>query len=70
MVQQDWRRITDEEAGVDTTGALHSGAVAGRVGITGVGRMADTTVAVASVKTVETVAGVGATEAEAGRSCR
>ena len=60
-VQQDWRRFTDEEAGVDTTGA-----VAGRVDITGVGEMADTTaVALTSFKATGTVAGVGATEAEA-----
>ena len=60
-MQQDWRRFTDEEAGVDTTGAVE-----GRVDITGVGEMADTTaVALASFKATGTVAGVRATEAEA-----
>ena len=60
-VQQAWRRFTDEEAGVDAIGA-----VAGRVDITEVEEMADTTVAVASVEAAGTVAGVGATKAEAG----
>ena len=60
-VQQAWRRITDEEEGV-----VAIGAVAGRVDIIGVEEMADTTVAVASEEAAGTVAGVGATEADAG----
>ena len=60
-VQQAWRRFTDEEAGVDAIGA-----VAGRVDMTGVEEMVDTTVAVASVEAAGTVAGVIAIEAEAG----
>ena len=60
-VQQAWRRFTDEEAGVDAIGA-----VAGRIDMTGVEEMADTTVAVTSEETTGTAAGVIATEAEAG----
>ena len=60
MVQQDWRRFTDEEAGVDANGAV---AVAD---ITGAREMADTTVAVASAETAGTVVEVGAAETEAG----
>ena len=60
-VQQDWRRFTDEEAGVDAIGAM-----AGRTATTGAGEMADTTVSVAGVETTGTVVEVGATEAEAG----
>ena len=61
VVQQDWRRFTDEEAGVDATGA-----VAVRTDITGAREMADTTVAVASAETAGTVVEVGAAEADAG----
>ena len=61
MVQQDWRRFTDEEAGVDANGA-----VAVRTDITGAREMADTTVAVASAETAGTVVEVGAAEADAG----
>ena len=60
-VQQAWRRFTDEEAGEDAIGA-----VAGRIDMTGVEEMADTTVAVTSEETTGTAAGVIATEAEAG----
>ena len=60
-VQQAWRRFTDEEAGEDANGA-----VAGRIDITEVEEMADTTVAVASVEAAGTVGGVGATKAKAG----
>ena len=60
-MQQDWRRFTDEEAGVDAIGAM-----AGRTATTGAGEMADTTVSVAGVETTGTVVEVGATEAEAG----
>ena len=61
VVQQDWRRFTDEEAGVDANGA-----VAVRTDITGAREMADTTVAVASAETAGTVVEVGAAEADAG----
>ena len=61
VVQQDWRRFTVEEAGVDATGA-----VAVRTDITGVRGMGDTTDAVASVETAGAVVEVGAAEAEAG----
>ena len=57
MVQQDWRRFTDEEAGVDANGA-----VAVRTDITGAREMADTTEAVASAETTGTVVEVGAAE--------
>ena len=71
MVQQDWRRFTVEEAGVDATGA-----VAVRTDITGVRGMGDTTGAVVEVgaaeaeageveSTAETEAGVAAAETEA-----
>ena len=53
-MQQAWRRVTDEEEGVDAIGA-----VAGKIDMTGVG-------GVETVEAAGTVAGVEATEAEAG----
>ena len=58
-VQQGWRRITDGEVDVVATGA-----VAGRIVITGVVGMADTNETVAIGEAA--VAGIEATEAEAG----
>ena len=70
-MQQGWRRFTDEEAGVDVTGA-----VAGRRDMTGTVENVDTVTlavvvaagAVAGVEATETevVVRKGATEAEAG----
>ena len=60
-VQQGWRRITDGEVDVVATGA-----VAGRIVITGVVGMADTNETVAIGEATVTVAGVEATEAMAG----
>ena len=68
-MQQDWRRFTDEEVGVDAIEA-----VAGRRDITGAVETVDTTVTLAVVEAAGAVAEAmgrrGATEAKAGvRSC-
>ena len=60
-MQQGWWRITDGEVDVVATGA-----VAGRIVITGVVGMADTNETVAIGEATVTVAGVEATEAMAG----